>query len=143
MSRYLGDDWISPNLTPRNTPFFTSGEIMIQFCQDCGAAQHPPEDLCSSCQSTNLDFQSCPGTGRVESRAVVHHPVHPALRDKVPYLVAIISVDGATGCNVQGNVVGCDPDEVKIGQTVRVVFEEFDDPASGERIRLPQWTPTD
>ncbi|MCP4907864.1 MAG: hypothetical protein GY910_23065 [bacterium] len=93
MSRYLGDDFLLPYLTPNNTPFFTAGSVQIQFCEDCNHAQHPPDDICYACQGTNLVFAPCPGTGRVESCARVHHPIHPALKDKVPYVIAIISVD--------------------------------------------------
>ncbi len=139
MSRYLGDDWILPTLTPNNTPFFTSGNIQIQFCEDCGHAQHPPDDLCYACQGTNLVFVACPGTGRIESCALVHHPVHPALKDKLPYVIAIVSIDGAPGCSVQGNVVGCPPETVKIGQRVQAVFEEAQHPASKQQLLIPQW----
>ena len=139
MGRHLGDAWILPVLTPHNTPFFTAGAIQIQFCEDCGHAQHPPDDVCYACQGTRLLFRSMPGTGRVESAAIVHHPVHPALKDKVPYVIAIVSVDGAHGCSVQGNVVGCAPDAVRIGQRVRAVFEEATDPATGAQVKIPQW----
>ncbi len=141
MPRYLGDDFLLPNLTPNNTPFFTSGEITIQFCDDCGHAQHPPDDICYACQGTKLSFRACAGTGTVESCARVHHPLHPALADKVPYVIAIISVDGAPGCNVQGNVLNCDAENVVIGQKVRAVYEEIDDPQTGEKLRIPQWEP--
>jgi uncharacterized OB-fold protein len=140
MPRYLGD-FILPMLTPNNTAFFTAGSIQIQFCEDCGHAQHPPDDVCYACQGTQLVFAPCPGTGTVESFARVHHPVHPALKDKVPYVIAIVSVDGAPGCNVQGNVVNCPPDAVVIGQKVRAVFEEAQDPATGTRLLIPQWEP--
>ena len=143
MARYLGDNWIAPILTPRNTPFFTAGEIKIQFCRDCDHAQHPPDDVCYGCQGRNLEFRSCPGTGRVESRAIVHHAIHPALKDKVPYVIAIISIDGAEGCSVQGNVIGCAPEEVRIGQAVNAVFEAVYDSVSEEQILLPQWTPAE
>jgi uncharacterized OB-fold protein len=139
MSRYLGDDFILPNLTPNNTPFFTVGTIQIQFCEDCGHAQHPPDDICYACQGTHLVFAPCPGTGRVESCARVHHPIHPALKDKVPYVIAIISVDGAPGCNVQGNVINCAAESVEIGQKVRAVFEEAEDPATKQKLLIPQW----
>ncbi len=139
MSRYLGDDFILPSLTPNNTPFFTSGSIQIQFCEDCNHAQHPPDDICYACQGTNLVFAPCPGTGRIESKAIVHHPIHPALRERVPYVIAIVSVDGAPGCNVQGNVVGCRPEAVEIGQKVRAVFEEAKHPTSGQKLLIPQW----
>ena len=139
MSRYLGDEWIQPTLTPRNTPYYTAGTLQIQFCDDCQHAQHPPDDVCYACQGTNLVFAPCPGTGRIESRAVVHHPIHPALKDKVPYVIAVISVDGAPGVNVQGNVVQLPGrDAVEIGQKVRVVFEEATAP-DGTELRIPQF----
>ena len=143
MSRYLGDDFILPSLTPNNTPFFTAGTIQIQFCDDCGHAQHPPDDICYACHGSNLAFAPCPGTGRVESCARVHHPIHPALKDKIPYVIAIISVDDAPGCNVQGNVVGCPAESVHIGQRVRAIFEEATDPATGTKLLIPQWEPLD
>ncbi len=138
MSRLLGD-FLLPTLTPRNTPFFTAGTIQIQFCRDCQHAQHPPDDVCYACRSRDLEFRACPGTGRVESCVRVHHPIHPKLADLVPYVVAIISVDGAPGCNVPGNVVGCSPDEVEIGQPVRAVFEEVEDPRTQQRLLIPLW----
>jgi len=139
MQRYLGDDWILPSLTPNNTPFFTAGRIEIQFCEDCEHAQHPPDDLCYACQGRRLAFRALPGTGRIESAAVVHHAVHPALKERVPYVIAIVSLDGAPGCSVQGNVIDCEPAAVEIGQKVRAVFERVTDPRSGTQLAIPQW----
>jgi uncharacterized OB-fold protein len=143
MTRYLGEDFILPSLTPNNTPYFTAGTIQIQFCDDCGHAQHPPDEICYGCQGTSLSFRACEGTGTVESFARVHHPLHPALKDRIPYLIAIISVDGAPGCNVQGNLVNCPTDGARIGQRVRAVFEEAVDPVTGTALKIPQWEPTE
>ncbi len=139
MSRYLGDDWIQPQLSPYNEAFFTKGSVQIQFCKSCGHAQHPPDDLCYACQGRDLEYRATDGTGTVESCVLVHHAVHPALKDKLPYLIAIISVDGAEGCSVQGNVVGCPPESVKIGDRVRAVFEEAVHEPSGTKLLIPQW----
>ena len=122
MTRYLGDDFLLPNLTPRNTAFFTAGSVQIQSCEDCSHTQHPPDDVCYACQGTKLAFRSMPGTGRVESSVVVH-----------------ISVDGAPGCSVTGNVGGCAPEAGEIGARVQAVFEEVEDPRSGETLKIPQW----
>lgn len=143
MTRYLGDDFLLPTLTPNNTPFFTAGSLQIQVCEDCGHAQHPPDDLCYACQGTNLGFHAMPGTGRVESAVLVHHPIHPALKERVPYVVVVVAVDGAPGCNVLGNVVGCAPEAVTIGAPVRVVYEDATDPSSGVKLQIPQWELTD
>ena len=57
----------------------------------------------------------------------------------MPYVIAIISVDGAPGCNVQGNVINCPAESVEIGQKVRAVYEEVEDPATKQKLLIPQW----
>ena len=79
------------------------------------------------------------GTGRVESVCVVHHPVHPALSDQVPYAIVLVAPDDAPGLLVTGNVVGIPPEEIRIGDPVRVTFETVEDPDGGETLRIPQW----
>lgn len=143
MSRYLGDDFMLPFLNPQNTPFFTSGSIQIQTCNGCGHTQHPPDDVCYACQGRDLEYRAMPGTGRIESAVRVHHAIHPALKERVPYVVAVVSVDGAPGCNVMGNVVNVAPEDVAIGAKVRAVFEEVEDPASDTTFRIPQWEQVD
>lgn len=137
MTRYLGDDFLQPVLDANNTPWFTSGELQVQFCDDCDAARFPPEDVCFKCQSVNLGFRGLPGTGKIESVVEVQHPVHPLLADKVPYNVAVISLDGAEGCNAIGNILG-DAVKPEIGQAVKVVFEAATGP-DGEELKIPNW----
>jgi uncharacterized OB-fold protein len=60
----------------------------------------------------------------------------------VPYAIVLVSVADAPGILVAGNVVGKDPDAVKIGDRVRVVFEEATDPRTGEDLKIPQWEVT-
>ena len=139
MTRYLGDDWLLPRLDGRNEAWFTSGELTLQRCDDCGAYQHPPEDICSHCQGAALSFVACGETGVVESAAVVHHPIHPWLADHCPYVIAVISIDGAPGVNVIGNVLECEPSAVTIGVKVRVDFERVEDAQAGVTLQLPQW----
>ena len=139
MKRILGDDWALPALDDLNRAFFTAGMLMLQQCKTCAHIQHPPEDVCEACQGFELgQFQSA-GRGRVESVAVVHHPVHPALADQVPYAIVLVSVADAPGVLVAGNVAGTEPDAVRIGDEVRVVFETVTDPGSGEALAIPQW----
>ncbi len=139
MSRALGDDWTLPLLDDRNRAWFTSGRLRIQRCEACEAWQHPPEDVCGSCQGTRLRFDECGETGRVESFVVVHRAVHPKLEASVPYAVALVSLDGAQGVQVLGNVLNRAPDALAIGQPVRVVFETVPDPEGGHTLHIPQW----
>lgn len=139
MSRFLGDDFQLPELEPLNTPFYTAGTLQMQFCRDCNSAQHPPDEVCYSCQSANLEFRTVTGTGRIESFVVIHHPVHPKLKDKVPFAVALISVDGADGCNIMGNILGAALEDIEIGKEVRVVFEAVTNEVTGQELKIPQW----
>ncbi len=135
MSRVLGDGWLVPALDDGNRAFFTRGAVVLRRCEDCGVLSHPPDDVCGSCQGTRFgEFESA-GRGRIESVAVVHHPVHPALADACPYAVVVVSLDDAPTVHLIGNVVGTPPGEIAIGQAVRAVFEEV-----GE-LRIPQWEP--
>lgn len=139
MSRVLGDDWVVPALDDSNRAFFTSGFLALQQCSACAHVQHPPEDVCEACQGFELGVFESQGRGRVESVVVVHHPVHPGLADRIPYAVVLVSVDDAPGLMITGNVANRAPDEVAIGDAVRVVFEEAADEQSGVTLRIPQW----
>ena len=139
MSRALGDQWPLPQIDDGNRGWFTSGELSVQKCLACGAFQHPPEDVCSSCQSFDLGVHLSTGLGRIESLVIVRHPPHTALVDVVPYAVVVVSLDDAPGVNVVGNLLGTPPEELRIGQAVSASFEEVPDPEGGETLRIPQW----
>ena len=143
MKRVLGDGWALPALDALNHAFFTAGVLTLQQCTRCKHIQHPPEEVCESCQSFELGSFASAGDGRIESVAVVTQPVHPLLADRVPYAIVLVSVADAPGILVAGNVVGKEPDAVRIGDRVRVVFEEASDPRSGEDLKIPQWAVVD
>jgi uncharacterized OB-fold protein len=139
MKRVLGESWALPALDARNRDFFTSGVLTLQQCQRCKHIQHPPEDVCESCQSFELGAFHSRGEGRIESVAVVTQAVHPLLADRVPYAIVLVSVADAPGILVAGNVVGREPEFVKIGDRVRVVFAEVEDQRTGDRLKIPHW----
>jgi uncharacterized OB-fold protein len=139
MARFLGNDWLLPVLDAHNRAYFTAGELVVQACRACGHAQHPPEDLCRACGSHDVGPRKSNGRGRIESVAVVHHPVHPQLKQRVPYAVVLVSIDDAPGVSLLGNVLGAETTDLHIGARVCVVFEEAVDLDSGERLLIPQW----
>jgi len=139
MKRVLGDNWALPSLDALNRDFFTAGVLTLQQCRQCKHIQHPPEEVCEVCQSFELGGFASAGDGRIESVAVVTQAVHPLLADQVPYAIVLVSVADAPGILLAGNVVGKEPDGVRIGDRVRVVFEDATDPRSGEHLKIPQW----
>jgi len=139
MARFLGDDWVLPAIDDATRGWFTSGELRVQQCGACGALQHPPEEVCGACQSSELGWRAVAGEGVVESIVTVQHAVHPLLKDRVPYDVAVVSLPDAPGCSAIGNVVDRGPGETPIGTRVTAVFETVSDPESGEALAIPQW----
>jgi len=139
MTRFLGDQWLLPALDPSNRTWFTAGRLELQACEQCERVQFPPEEACRSCGSFELGTRPSAGRGVVESVAVIHHAVHPLLKPRVPYAVALVALDDAKHVRLLGNVVNRAHDQVAIGDRVRVVFEEVADPESGETLRIPQW----
>jgi hypothetical protein len=47
------------------------------------------------------------------------------MKDRVPYAVALVELD--EGIRMLSNVVGCDPQSVKVGQPVRLTWESLSD----------------
>jgi uncharacterized OB-fold protein len=138
-SRVMGEAGLLPKLDPLNHEWFTRGVITIQRCSDCQAFQHPPDEICGTCQGDRLQWRECEGGGHIESVAVVHQAVHPAFKASVPYALVVVSLDDAPGVNVIGNVVDRRPQDVEIGQRVRAVFEQVDATDDCERLLIPVW----
>jgi uncharacterized OB-fold protein len=74
----------------------------------------------------------CSGRGTVESCTVVHRAPTPAMRDKVPYVVAAILLE--EGPRMLTNIVGPDALEARIDDKVSATFE----PDADGRV-LPQF----
>jgi len=98
--------------------------FLVPECTACGTRRWPPGPMCPACQGTDTRWLEATGRGSVYSWLVVHHPVNPALADQVPYVVAMIDLE--EGVRVVGNVEGCEPDSVRAGTPVEVVFERHE-----------------
>jgi uncharacterized OB-fold protein len=138
--RYLPNDWVLPEITDMNRAFFTSGELLLQKCVTCSKIQHPPLEVCNTCQSFEFDYIVCSSLGTVDSYSIVHHPVHEMLNESVPYNVCVISLDEYPTIRVVGNVIGSDP-TVHIGLPVKATWAEVYSDQIGGTLLLPQWEP--
>ncbi|MCH8200143.1 MAG: OB-fold domain-containing protein, partial [Chloroflexi bacterium] len=139
MSRYLPEEWALPIVNDLNREFFTTGKLMLQQCVDCGTVQHPPEEVCHSCQGLEFAHVQSGGRGTVYSYAVMHYPAHPTLQTAVPYGVVLVQLDDYPQVRVLGNCLNVEPGDLDIGMRVQVTWEELTDPTTGEQLRMPQW----
>jgi uncharacterized OB-fold protein len=117
-----------PRLDADNRPFWTggaNGELLIARCQDCGTFIHPPRPACRGCLSDRVTPEAVAGTGVVDTFTVNHQKWRPGL--EVPFVIARVALDGAPGVYLTTNIVGCPADSVRIGDRVRVKFEQVED----------------
>ncbi len=110
------------------------GTLRLLRCHACGYFVHPPGPVCPRCLSRDLGPEQVSGRGRVESFTVNHQQWIPG---SDPYIIAWVSVEEQPELRLTTNLVGVEPEDVKIGMPVRVVFEENED------VFVPLFTPAE
>jgi uncharacterized OB-fold protein len=120
--------------------FFWGGcrrhELLIQRCDDCGHHIHPPRLVCRFCQGTNLAPSRVSGRGVVDTFTIPLQPFDPWFMSKVPYTLAVIELPEEPHLKLVSNVIDVDPDDVRIGMPVEVVFT-----AVTPEVTLPLFRP--
>ena len=130
---------IIPEITDLTRPYWAAardGRLVVQRCEACGQAWHPPLPRCPHCHSAGVGWWQVAGTGTVYTYTVVTHPTHVALAGTVPYVVAIVELD--EGPRVVTGITGCAPADVRVGMPVRVRFEAVTD-----EVTLPYFEPVE
>ncbi len=117
-----------PALTPENEHFWqggSRGELCFRHCAACDLFVHPPQPRCPLCLSPELAVRACSGRAILHTFTVNHQPWIPGFDP--PYVVAIVTLEEQPELRLTTNVVGCAPEDLAIGMTLRVVFEERED----------------
>jgi len=117
-----------------DTAFFwegtARGELRIQRCRGCGTLRHPPGPMCPACGADKPEYLLAAGTGEVYSYVVHHHPPVPG--HQAPFVVALVQL--TEGVRMVGELLGVDPDGVRVGMPVRAEFLKVD-----SDLTLPAW----
>ena len=117
-----------PLLTPETEPFWTSGAdgvLRLPRCRDCGRLLHPSLVVCPDCHRSDLELVEVSGRASVLGFTVNHQTWLPGFPP--PYVIAVVAVIEDPSVRLTTNIVGCDPDDVHVGLSVRVVFEQHGD----------------
>jgi len=112
-------------------------KIMVQRNPKTGVYQHPPMWVNHDDQTFDIEWVEAAPRGTIYSWTRSWHPVHPALKEAVPFIVVVVELENAGGIRMLGNLLGDPRQEVKIGTPVTAVFEHHEnaDPAH----TLLQW----
>src|SRR4051794_39104226 len=89
-----------PNADSWTQPFWDaalSGTLVAPRCANCETFRLPPKPVCFACRHRDVEWIQLPGTGRVYTFTVVRHPHAPELQEVVPYVVAVVELDGTQG----------------------------------------------
>ena len=137
---YLAPGLAQPAATPLDEPYWQGlreNRLVVQRCNACQGWQWGPEWICHHCLSDDVGFVEVAPEGVIYSYERVWHPVHPALADQGPYVVALVELPHAGNIRMVGNLLGDPEAPVAIGAAVDGVFEHHED--ADPAYTLLQW----
>jgi len=74
----------------------------------------------------DLGWRQVSGSGTIFSYTIAHHPVHPALKTSTPYNIVVVMLDGASDVRLVSNIIGAQPEQIRIGAPVELCWDEID-----------------
>jgi len=69
-------------------------ELWLMHCDDCSSTYFYPRSICPNCFSRNTRWRQSSGRGTLYAFAIVHRPPRPTFADRVPYIVALVELEG-------------------------------------------------
>jgi len=124
-----------PVANPDSAPYWQGARedrLLIRKCRGCGALHFMPRHLCPHCWSEDLEWIDASGRGTVHSFTVIRRAPMESFAGRVPYVVALVDLE--EGPRMMSNIVGDDALETRIGDAVRVCFED-----RGGGAKIPQF----
>ncbi len=138
MSGRFFPDGMPPPLADTTTlPWWEAAaehRLVVQRCTACGHTRLPPAPLCPECRSAEADWQEVPGRGEVYTYTVVYRPI--AAEQSLPFVIAVVALEDAGGVRMISNLVDVNPDDVRVGLPVQIVWEDMN-----EDLAIPRFRP--
>jgi len=122
-----------PKINPVDAPFWqgaANGQFLLQKCKSCGKVQFFPRVACVDCFG-EVGWIEAKGTGKIHTFTLVRVPRNPAFKEEVP--ICYINVILDEGVIIESRLIGDTKDKVKMGERVKVVFQDTHNP----EIKLP------
>lgn len=124
----------------RDSKFFWDGvnahELRIQRRAD-GRLQHPPVPALWQDRAEPADYVVASGNGTVFSFVVHHAPKVPGR--ELPFVIALVELE--EGVRMLGELRNVDPATVEIGMSVRAIYIDIPESATGPAWTLHAWEP--
>ena len=111
-----------------------AGTLTVQRCDDCAHQHYPGSPVCPNCLSASQSWVPVSGHGTLLSWVRFHRAYWDGFREDVPYAVVLVGLE--EGPLMLSNLVGAEPEMLKIGDRLQVCFEAVD-----EATTLPKFRP--
>jgi uncharacterized OB-fold protein len=98
--------------------------LSVSSCGHCGLYRMPPSPFCPRCRSQLIDWIDLSGRGIIYSYTIVTRAILPEMETSLPYVPAVIELDGTGGARFISNIVEVPIDAVAVGAAVRVVWDD-------------------
>ena len=118
----------SPIANPENKAFLEAAQhnqLVLKHCNACHQAHYYPRTICPHCGSNDTTWVNSDGLGEVYSYTVMRRGV------EVPFAMAYVHLN--EGISILTHLTNCDFDAIRVGQKVKVVFQETQD---GQKTHL-------
>ena len=106
------------------------GRLALPYCTPCRRFQWPVRASCLQCGG-KLEWREASGQGRIAAYSIVRRAVNRELEPDAPYAIAFIEL--VEGGRLFANVVGSNPEALRVGLAVRCRFE----PALDSTLSVP------
>lgn len=111
------------------------GVLVIPYCAACDRFAWPPRARCMHCAGT-MSWKKATGAGIVVTWSVIRRAADPALKDEVPYVIALVELD--EGVRLFTNLVDVSAGAIQAGLRVRCRFEPSTDDAAWVPVFAPE-----
>jgi len=112
--------------------------LLASRCTACGIASFPAAQSCMACSGQEVSVEELPRRGTLWTWTVQRFmPKTPYLSDETPetfkpYGVGYVELPG--GVRVEGRLTESDPDKLRIGMAMEVVFAPYRRDANGDEV---------
>lgn len=110
-------------------------QLTAPRCAQCNTVRMPAGPFCDRCGETPITWVPANGRATLHSFTVARQAFHPSLKQSIPYVIAIVTLDDHPDVRLVSNLVDVDLDDVRIGMALRVVW-----PANPAAPPIPRFT---
>jgi uncharacterized OB-fold protein len=136
---FFGKNMPIPRIDADTREFWAScrdQKLIVQCCSVCRSYRFAPSPICYECQSFSYENVTSKGTGEVFTWTITYKPLHPAVREALPYNIVVVKLDDCGGAMIASNLIDVQNDRITAGMKVRVFWEVVTD-----EITLPRFVP--